>query len=359
MTCAGRARAEGSATDPSRHVEVVTAGRAEEAQPLESVLRELLARLDVNASFARASEIDARDRLGRRTEAAVAVAHVWIDLRRPDAVLLYIADRGLDRVLVRRVPTGKGIDEVAREELAYIVQATVDALLQGGQIGVAVERTGIGPAEPRREAPPAPPPLEGPPPATVDAPSNHVFAVGVGYEAQAWTSSQVPLHGPVVSLALALGVGEARPGVVLSGQWRFPVTIERDPIGLRLDEEAIRLAATLDIALGRHWAFRWLGGGGVDIVHVVPIAFAPKTATLDSPRISVSPVARAAAFLSFEFAAGKRATLGAASELDLVDTRYFIDRGSLSDTVLRPWRVRPAAVLEISADLGVAPPRGR
>src|SRR5262249_48219435 len=63
------ARADVPRADPARHVEVVTAGKNQEAQLLESVLLELLTRLDVNARFARASEIDARERLGRRAEA--------------------------------------------------------------------------------------------------------------------------------------------------------------------------------------------------------------------------------------------------------------------------------------------------
>ena len=50
-------------------------------------------------------------------------------------------------MLVRRVPLVDHIDEVAKEEIAHIVEATVDALLLGGRIGVATD-------EPRPPKPP-------------------------------------------------------------------------------------------------------------------------------------------------------------------------------------------------------------
>jgi hypothetical protein len=336
--------------DPSRKVEVISAGRGEDAQPLEGVLRELLARIEVTASFTRAAEIDARDRLSRRTDAGGAIAHVWIDLRRPDGVLLYIADKGLDRVLVRRVPLTHGVDEVVREELAYIVEATVDALLQGGQIGVAVDRTSFAATEARSE-PASPPPPRPVPSSPAELPGTSALALAAGYEAQAWASGQELSHGPRVLVELRAGSGDARPGLSLSGQLRFPKTIEGSPIGLRLREEAVRLCITLDVALAHGWAFRWLLGGGADIVHTTPVAFGPQAASTDAPGTAADPVARALAAVVHEFADGKRLAVGAAAEFDLLDTQYYVERGAARDVVLHPWRMRPSVVIELSLDV--------
>jgi hypothetical protein len=306
-------------------------------------LGELLARLEVRASFARAVEIDARERLGRRADAGSAIAHVWIDLRRADGVLLYIADKGLDRVLVRRVPVGRVVDEVAREELAHIVEASVDALLQGGQIGVAVDRKSL---DDRPKEPPVEREVERPP-----VPRATTLALGLGYEAEAWAGGQTPMHGPLASVELVFGGGDARPGLALSGQWRFPHTVESAPLGLRLDEQALRVAGTLDVKLGGRWVFRWALGGGLDVVHSTPLAFGADRASVEPATIALDPVLRAGAAVTHEFADGKRLALGAAAELDLVDTRYYVDLGSNSEVVLRPWRMRPCLVLEIAADV--------
>ncbi len=80
-------------------------------------------------------QIEAAGQLAARTD---AVAVFWCDLNRQDQLYLYLSDGGHGRVLVRKLAIR---DEAGDpfETLAIIVRAAVDALLSGGEIGVAVE----------------------------------------------------------------------------------------------------------------------------------------------------------------------------------------------------------------------------
>ena len=51
---------------------------------------------------------------------------------------MYLADGRWERVLVRRVPAPREFDEVEREQLAHIVESSVDALLSGATIGLTL-----------------------------------------------------------------------------------------------------------------------------------------------------------------------------------------------------------------------------
>src|SRR3954447_13003988 len=90
------------------------------------------------------------------------------------------------------------IDEVAREEIAHIVEATVDALLIGGRLGVVTDESAVP-----KTAPPAP-----------ERPKGVSLDVGLGYATQMWSDSSQPfLHGPAIFVGMAGRAGTVRPGV--------------------------------------------------------------------------------------------------------------------------------------------------
>ena len=63
---------------------------------------------------------------------------------------------------MRNLELADGLDEVGREQLGHIVETSVEALVEGGQIGVtrveAIEQLGVEPPAPKPEPQPEPEP---------------------------------------------------------------------------------------------------------------------------------------------------------------------------------------------------------
>jgi hypothetical protein len=325
-----------------RHVEIklVSAGNA--AGGLEGSLRELLTRLQVTVHFANAGSVDEHHILSPHPDEPPAVARVWIDLRAADHVTLYLAGMKEDRVLVRRVPLVDHIDEVAKEEIAHIVEATVDALLWGGRIGVATD-------EPR-------PPNAAPLPARV---TGVRLDLGVGYEALAWSPTRPILHGPAFFVGMGARGGKLRPAFLLEGTLRFPTTIDGAPyypVSTRLDQGALRALAVIDWAVHPSWSLAVGLGGGVDLVRVSPEATEGAQAEQDS--MVVHPMVRGVAMVRYAFTSRSAIFAGVAADFDWLETRYLIryvaDRAPETESrelIFHPWRLRPLAFLGITSDV--------
>jgi hypothetical protein len=331
----GRARAEGAEAEaPPRHVEVKLVASSDDGG-LEASLGELLGRLQVSVHFARLASVDTRQIMADHDADPPAVARVWVDLRDPGRVTLYLAGDKPDRLLVRHVPLVDHVDEVAREEIAHIVEATVDALLVGGRLGVVTD-----------EAPKATPaPIEHPPRGTS-------LDVGLGYAAQAWSSSIQPLlHGPAVFVGMAGRSGTVRPGVWMSGELRFPATIEGDPISTRLDQGAVRALGVADWAVSHRWILRAGLGGGVDWVHIAPEGKVGVKTDLRPAYFATVPMLRLLASARYLFSSKSELFAGVAADFDCFNTRYLVERDSGDEVVFHPWRLRPLAILGIASDV--------
>src|SRR4051794_15777432 len=113
---------------PPRHVEIKMVAANESWPALQAVLSELLSRLQVTVHYTSIASVDAHQILNEHSEDAPSVARIWIDMRDPTRVTLYLTGAREERVLVRHVPLLTRLDEVAREEIAHIVEATVEAL---------------------------------------------------------------------------------------------------------------------------------------------------------------------------------------------------------------------------------------
>jgi hypothetical protein len=330
----GRAKAEGAEAEaPPRHVEVKLVESADDGG-IEAALGELLGRLQVTVHFSRLPSIDSHQIMAEHEGEPPAVARVWVDLRDPARVTLYLAGDKADRLLIRHVPLIDHIDEVAREEIAHIVEATVDALLIGGRLGVVTD-----------EAPKVAPPVEHPP-------KGVSLDVGLGYAAQAWSSSTQPiLHGPAVFLGIAGRAGALRPGVWISGELRFPATIEGDPISTRLDQGSVRALGTADWAVSRRWVLRGGLGGGVDWVHIAPESKTGVKVDLQPAHFASIPMLRVLVSARYLFTTKSELFAGVAADFDCFNTRYLVQRESGDEVVFHPWRLRPMAVLGIASDV--------
>jgi hypothetical protein len=315
-----------------RHVEVklITGDRG--AEPLERVLSELLARLQVTVHLARVQALEPRQILTEHPGDPDAVARVWIDLRDRTRVTVYLSGNREDRVLVRHVPIDGQLDEIGREEIAHIVEASVDALLIGGRIGVATE-------EPRKLPPKAPPPAE------------HSLNFEVSYVSHLWSGERAPLHGPAMSVAWVPPGRALRPLLLLTASRRFPFVVEGTPISARLDQQTLRLFVGADVTVASRWRLQVAAGAGADFVTTSAAAAPMAAVALEPDRTTAVPMV--AALFGTRFALTSRVDLLGAVGADLAawDVRYVVARVQGNDVLFQPWRVRPFATIGFSIDL--------
>lgn len=329
---------------PPRHVEIKMVSPQED-RPLVAVLTELLDRLQVTTHFATVPDLETEEMWIPHPGSPAAVARAWIDMREPKLVTLYLTGDQQDRVLVRQVPLVTKLDEVAREEIAHIVEAAVDELLLGGQIGVE-----------KKHAPELPPSAKLPPPLP-EPPLR--LDIGFGYAVQAWETSRPPLHGPALFASLSKKAGPWRPGVWVTGELRFPDEKKSQFVNLTLNQGAIRLLFTADRTVSARWIARAGVGGGVDRIHIEPTAVTESgyVVATESARTLWAPVLRGLAVARYAFTSKSELFFGASVDIDLQDTRYLIRRESSApvtssnSSVLDPWRFRPMALIGITADV--------
>jgi len=308
---------------------------------LETVLSELLARLQVSVRFSTVPGVEARQIVSERSEDPPSVARVWIDMRDSGKVTLYLTGDRADRLLVRHVPLVTRIDEVAREEIAHIVEATVDALLVGGRIGVVTDEV----MRPSAKADVPPPPKERPP-------SGVGLDLGVAYEAQAWRPSSQPLHGFAVMIGVEARSGTWRPGAWLSGGFRFPTTIDDPKVNARLDQGAFRAVPSLTWAASRKWALGAGIGGGFDLVRIGPDINQGPLVNPASARFTAVPMLRMLLTGRYAFNSRIEVFAGVAADYDLIGTRYILsDPLGPAVPVFEPWRLRPTALIGVATDV--------
>lgn len=165
---------DGGATSAGRYATALAAARAQLVDM--NVRLEVAPGTDVADVRERMDRIAVAPRKGDRMLAAV-----WLDLRPPGDILVFVADGNARRVLVRRVHLASGAEGAAFEEMAVIVRSTVGALLEGHAIGM--EPAPSGTVADAAAKPPAPAPTSPPPqpsaPATAQAPGARVDVVPV------------------------------------------------------------------------------------------------------------------------------------------------------------------------------------
>ena len=324
---------------PPRHVEIKMVARQED-RALVAVLSELLDRLQVTTHYATVPNLETEEMWTPHPGSPGAVARAWIDLRESKVVTLYLTGDQQDRVLIRQVPLPTNLDEVAREEIAHIVEAAVDELLRGGQIGME-----------KKHAPELPRPVQLPPPLP-EPPLR--LDVGFGYAAQ-WANEYAPLHGPAGFVSLAKKTGPWRPGAWLSAEVRFPETVQNDLVQMTLNQGAFRLLFVADRTLSNRWVARGGIGGGFDWVHVAVPSVGATNVQLN-PGTRAIPMLRALALARYSFAPKSELFFGFAVDVDVRDTHYVTrtvepDQTLTINEVLHPWWVRPMALIGITADV--------
>jgi hypothetical protein len=216
----------------------------------------------------------------------------------------------------------------------FVVEQSIDAILEGRDIGVSREefqRTTLPP--PAVVEPPRAPPAPAPPP---EARARWLLAAG--YEALAMGSGEVQQ-----SARLAVAARFSRVQVALMARLGVPMSVAGGGAEARLWTGGAGLSASAAILGADSLALTAGLGAGLDLTHV-------------APSVTTSGLAAAAAFWApgpwlQPFAALERRfgdvslALAIGAELHPLAERYTVKNGSETVDVFVPWRLRPVAAL--------------
>ncbi len=340
----------------SSHAVTITIAGDPDTRATEATLRDLFAQLTearaVTLEVGVTSAIDPRSITGPPPAPTPAFARVWIDVR-SDTCLVSIADEAWERIYQRRMPRPPGNDDVTREQIAQIVFSAIEAMLAGGKIGVA--RASLLP--PPQAAPPAAAtPVREAPARIVEERPRPGATLGVGYEALMFSSRAIA-HGPIASLHGAVEDGPWSLGVGLTAQWRAPITVERIPIGVRLDTKSFRVVLDGTRALGPQMKLRAGIAPGLDVTSIEPRGVSragegeQPTITVEASRTRVSPVLRWSVAIDVRLVPGMEVTLAGVLDHALTNRSYVVRYQGIERDVLAPFALRPGLTLSIAADL--------
>ncbi len=342
------AQAPATSASPDATVEVIVVG---EPRQLD-LLRETFGSEGVpgvRMLWSRESRIQASDVLERQRFGPMA--RCFVDLRRLPDVVIYFADKGGERFLVRELSLPQGLDELGKEALGQIIESSFEALLEQG--GSALNRAQLRSAFEEREEPaPSPSPASGPPePVLYSAKQRPSAGVGAFYAMRAFTSSSVT-HGPGAIVRGELPWQSTRFSLWFSAAYELPQDFSDQVIGLRLSTISLRIGAGLR---RRVVPPLWLGarlGIGSDFVDVEPHALLPEQTTTTISRLSRVDVGGIAVDASYEVAPQINVALAAFADIDFVPRHYDVMLNGTTQAFLEPWRVKPGVALAVIFDFG-------
>jgi hypothetical protein len=350
--------------EPRELVTVAVSASESDARAFEVVLRELMARLPVDLEFAVVARVDPAEVVTPPPDRPPRLARVWVDASRTDVAVVYLADSEWERILVRRVALSGTFDEVSREQIAHIVEGSVEALRAGARIGIEREAArvelGVQPA-PKPAAKAAPPPQPETPvakPAQMPPPNGAARArlrVALGYGALLFTPSEI-LHGPLGRADLDFGDPTWRYGGALDVQYRLPIRTAADPIGLSYESFGVRAAATLRRRLDRLTALGLELGGGFDYERIASRGLRGTGALVLTPAESrVSPALRAGVGVDLALFGSTVLSVLGVLDFALAPRDFVAQTGGATEVVLSPLSVRPGAFLAIGTPLVGSP----
>ncbi len=333
------ARMPGAAAEPFQIiVMIVPEGEEEALSAAIQAVESQLADLDVSFQLERVEAFP--DKLSAQIEIAadVAMRHkslsvIWCDSSNSDQVLLYLSEATGDRLLVRRI---KEVEAGGRAEtLAVIVRASVNAMLRGGEIGVAVseiptEQTSGHPERPAAdrdevssESPPGPE-------------QRHLVWLQVAYAMYVHSRERPVIHGG----HMAIGV-RVFSSLSIVGGYAILQRIEStgDSGTLELARHPVELGLAWEIALG-----------SFTLSPSLQLWFDVAVAKMRSDRAEVAPRDNRdfvfsllpALELGYDIFERFSLFLCAAAEVSLNAVHYVVDRRSSGkETLIDSWPVQP------------------
>jgi hypothetical protein len=328
---------------PRRVVHVVIAGEdAEAAAALEASLRELVARLDLTVEASRAERVDLD--AATLADGGSELATAWVDLRASRAATAIVEGR-TGRVVARRSVERDRSTAIVVEELAHIIQASVEELAEQ-------ERHRAQPPA----TPPAPqpePPRPEPPRIAAEAPQRLGLDGGAFFAGRSFGTGAEAVVGGGGMLGAALGRGPFRPALWLIGTYHVAFDVRGRAVDVHTKAATLRLAPAIRVVGGQKWLVEAGPQGGFDVMWTTPRANSSglPTERLGAENTDASPVV--GAFVAAHFSVGPSADLVVAlsADVDLSPHRFVIAEGNETEPLFTPWRVRPALLLGFTFNL--------
>ena len=279
------------------------------------------------------------------------LARIWVDCSTPASIRLIISDGPRTQYYRRDFDLEHGLDSVALELLALVVQSSLESLAAGRPIGSgdsepsassladdAAPDTVAEPsvvAEPDNTASGAP---------TTSIPNGGTPVTWNGHYNARMMASRKVLHGPGLGAQLEIGEGGTPLLVTVSGFAYWPLRVSREGLGAHLQVYEARSLLGTRIANEGDFSVAPMAGLGVWFMHVEPVAFGngvPGEATeLAAPFWTDSVVAHISVLTEWRLARLSVAIdLGA--EFALSRVSFSLERDGRSEGLFTPWWVRP------------------
>jgi hypothetical protein len=335
------ARTAGAATPESRpgarQVDLIVAAPANDMKLVEPPIREMLAAKGLAVATTRKTVVSTEDvaaAIAPPAEAAPTLARVLLDFTMPGQATLLLIDPRRGRVYARRMALANGLDAVARARVRFVVEQSIDAILDGRAIGVSREEfqrsvaPPPAPAEPPAAAAPAPVPAQ---------PTRQLLLAG-GYEGVAAGSGEFQHAGKLV-----VGVRATHVQVTAAFRLAAPLSIDGDGAQARLSSGGISASAVGRFANAGDFSFAAGLGVGLDMTRVEPTVTAPDLEPAGA-FWALGPWLEPFAELERLFGSISVA-VAVGAEIHPLAERYTVKTATDTRDVFVPWRIRPAAAL--------------
>jgi hypothetical protein len=265
---------------------------------------------------------------------------------RSSRVRTVLVDR-TGRVVARRDIGRDRSSAIVVEEVAHIVQASVEEL-------AVTERPREPPAPPpapRPEPPPTPPPTP---------PAHERVALGIDggafFSGRAFGTGAETVVGGGGMVGLSLGRSGFRPAVWLLGSYHVAFDVRGDVVDIHTTSATFRLAPTVRLFGGQHWFVEAGPEVGADVFWTTP---RPNT-NPERPRIAAdstdaSPIVGVLTAAHLAVAQGADLFVAFALDADLTPHRYVVSGGAQPETVFEQWRVRPALLVGFTFTIAGVP----
>jgi hypothetical protein len=318
-----------------QQVDLIVAATANEMHLLEPPIREMLAAKNLEVVTTRKDAVTTMDvaaAIAPPQEAAPTMARVLLDFTAANQATLLLIDPRRGRVYARRMALANGLDAVARASVRFVIEQSIDAILEGREIGVSREefQRGVAPPPPQEEATP-PPEVRAP---KIQA---QLMLVG-GYEGVAMGSGE---YQHAAKIVVAARYHQAWVGV--TARLAAPTTIAGDGVQARLStggvgaSMAARFLAQGPLSLNAGFGF------GLDVTRVEPAVTTPDLQPASS-FWAYGPLMQAFAEIEWLISRISVAVV-AGAEVHPLDERYTVRTNSGARDIFVPWRLRPAAAL--------------
>jgi hypothetical protein len=354
---------------PRAALDVVAVGPGAALAAMADRVRSLEARFPVAVRWTAVESIDVRAIVAPRAVDEGVFARVWLDLSNPERAVLFLANAGHDRFLVRVLPVSDDYGELTRESLATVVESAIDALLAGGQIGVdrgtavrEIEAQTGTPIAAKPPAPAAPIASEAAPgaiaPRREETALQPALLITAQYRVDAVAAGPALRHGPQLGIAGSFGWGAAIDLLLgVSAQYVAPFSIDDAGRGVEQYGGGARIAVGATGRAGGNFNWQAALGGGIDRFRVEPAVAASTGLEAAEPFSITAPVATLFANFAWRPAAWIEFGLGAGLDVALSGPHFDVQSGSARAQAISPWRVHPYGLVGIGTPIAVGESR--